>query len=340
MESDEEDLENVSGEEEEEEEEEGSDVEEGNVLKANDKTMEIEMDSTSLHLSEIDSYWLQRKINEYIKDAVKSQDLAEQIVAIMINEDEREREVHLADLIGSEYYELIKLLLSNGKVIAYVTKWRQAQSDQDKNEITSMILNDPSVDGKEIIESLEGKGGVTGLKKQSMPSRRIKAHSEKEDEEALREEEKNTLGLEMNLKPSNKKIDLAALELTSSSYLSHKRSIKLPKNSKRVLKPGYEEIHIPATANKYNDPAFVNSQRLVAIRDMPEWFHAGFGNTERLNLVQSRIYESAMLSSVGIHLFIHSFTLSLIHSSTRSFTLSLFHSLLGKPSPLRSYRCW
>ena len=167
MDSGEEDLENVSGEE--EEEEEGSDVEEGNVLKANDKTMEIEMDSTSLHLSEIDSYWLQRKINEYIKDAVKSQDLAEQIVAIMINEDEREREVHLADLIGNEYFELINLLLSNGKVIAYVTKWRQAQSDQDKNEITSMILNDPSVDGKEIIESLEGKGGVTGLKRQSIP---------------------------------------------------------------------------------------------------------------------------------------------------------------------------
>ena len=324
MDSGEEDLENVSGEE--EEEEEGSDVEEGNVLKANDKTMEIEMDSTSLHLSEIDSYWLQRKINEYIKDAVKSQDLAEQIVAIMINEDEREREVHLADLIGNEYFELINLLLSNGKVIAYVTKWRQAQSDQDKNEITSMILNDPSVDGKEIIESLEGKGGVTGLKRQSMPSRRMKAHSEKEDEEALREEEKNTLGLEMNLKPSNKKIDLASLELTSSSYLSHKRSIKLPKNSKRVLKPGYEEIHIPATANKYNDPAFVNSQRLVAIRDMPEWFHAGFGNTERLNLVQSRIYESAMLSSVGIYSFIRSF----VHSFIRSFVHSLKLTLTPK----------
>ena len=311
--SDEEDLEDVMSEE--EEEGEGSDIEDGNVLKANDATMQIEADSTSLHISEIDSYWLQRKINEYIKDAVKSQDLAEQIVSIMMNDDEREREVHLADLIGNEYFELINLLLSNGKVIAYVTKWRQAQSDHDKNEITSMILNDPSIEGKEIIEALEGKGRVKGLKDQSMSSRRMKAHSEKDDEEALREEEKNALGLEMNVKPSNKKIDLSALELTSSSYLSNKRSIKLPKNSKRVLKPGYEEIHIPATANKYNDPAFVNSQRLVYIRDMPGWFQAGFGNTEKLNLVQSQIYESAMLSSVG-HSFIHSINNSFIHSLT------------------------
>ena len=79
-----------------------------------------------------------------------------------------------------------------------------------------------------------------------------------------------------------------------------KKALHLPQGTHKLLKPGREEIHVPAAANKYSDPEYLNSHRLVAVEDMPEWFHKGFDGVKKLNLVQSQVYECAMLSSVGL----------------------------------------
>ena len=72
----------------EEEESEGEDVAQTAALTTVGTTMEEETSSDSLPISEIDSYWLQRQVNEYEKDAEKSQTIAEQIVAILMSDDE------------------------------------------------------------------------------------------------------------------------------------------------------------------------------------------------------------------------------------------------------------
>lgn len=72
----------------EEEESEGEDVAQTAALTTVGTSMEEENSSDSLPISEIDSYWLQRQVNEYEKDAEKSQTIAEQIVAILMSDDE------------------------------------------------------------------------------------------------------------------------------------------------------------------------------------------------------------------------------------------------------------
>ena len=54
-----------------------------------------------------------------------------------------------------DHPEFITLLLTNGKTIAYVTRWRQAQNESEREEITQEILADPSIDGINIVEELE-----------------------------------------------------------------------------------------------------------------------------------------------------------------------------------------
>ena len=65
-----------------------------------------------------------------------------------------------------------------------------------------------------------------------------------------------------------------------------------------MVKAGWEEIHVPAATNKYSDAEYLSSHPLVSVEQMPEWFRPGFEGVSKLNLVQSEVYECAMLSSV------------------------------------------
>ena len=55
---------------------------------------------------------------------------------------------------------------------------------------------------------------------------------------------------------------------------------------------------MPAAVNKYGDAGYMSKAKQVAVSSMPKWFHAGFEGVKKLNLVQSQVYECAMLSSV------------------------------------------
>ena len=95
-------------------------------------------------------------------------------------------------------------------------------------------------------------------------------------------------------------LDLRSLEFAAGGHLMSKNALHLPEGTNRVLKPGWEEIHVPAAANKYSDAEYLSSHRLVSVEEMPEWFRPGFEGVSKLNLVQSEVYECAMLSSVRV----------------------------------------
>ena len=79
-----------------------------------------------------------------------------------------------------------------------------------------------------------------------------------------------------------------------------RNAVHLPEGTNKIVKPGREEIHVPAAANKYSDRGFLNSHRMVSVEEMPEWFRPGFEGISKLNLIQSDVYECAMLSSVRV----------------------------------------
>ena len=49
----------------------------------------------------------------------------------------------------------------------------------------------------------------------------------------------------------------------------------------------YDEVHIPAPKM----PEFAATERLIPIKDLPEWTHPAFAGMEKLNRIQSRVCE-------------------------------------------------
>ena len=269
-------------------------------------TAETEEDEGSLRVEDIDSFWLQRQIHEYEPDAEKSQHIAEEVLSILQSNDERGDEDRLVECIGVEHAALIQLLLANRSKIAFVTRWRRASSDAEREAIAQELLSDPSLNGPAVLKRLEGgqatrawrSGGDALAAPRETP--RLKAHSEKADEEALHEEERQALSQELAVPKPKAQLDLRSLEFAAGGHLMSKNALHLPEGTNRVLKPGWEEIHVPAAANKYGDAEYLSSHRLVSVEEMPEWFRPGFEGVSKLNLVQSEVYECAMLSSVRV----------------------------------------
>ena len=210
--------------------------------------------------------------------------------------------------MGLDHPDLISLLLSNRAKIAYVIRWRQATSEAAKQGIAEEILTDSSVDGEAILKALESKrstkdwemarGGLT-VDNERRERHTMKEQGQVRDAEALREEEMRGVAAEMNIPKPRAQLILNDLAFAAGSHLMSKKAVRLPEGTHKLLKPGREEVHVPAAANKYSDPAYLNSHHLVAVEEMPQWFHKGFEGVKKLNLVQSQVYECAMLSSVG-----------------------------------------
>ena len=67
---------------------------------------------------------------------------------------------------------------------------------------------------------------------------------------------------------------------------------ELPEGSFRTQKKGYEEVHVPAM----KAPPFAENEKLRPIEEIPEWARPAFKGMKSLNRVQSRVYETALLS--------------------------------------------
>ncbi|CAM9806285.1 unnamed protein product, partial [Choristocarpus tenellus] len=59
----------------------------------------------------------------------------------------------------------------------------------------------------------------------------------------------------------------------------------------RAQKKGYEEVHVPAVKHVASE-----GERLKPINELPDWAQTAFKGTEKLNRIQSKMYEAAMLS--------------------------------------------
>ena len=66
----------------------------------------------------------------------------------------------------------------------------------------------------------------------------------------------------------------------------------LPKGSRRLTKPGYEEVYVPAVKQKK-----VEGEKLVPISSIPQWAQAAFPSyMTNLNRIQSKLFSAAFES--------------------------------------------
>ncbi|CCG83995.1 protein of unknown function [Taphrina deformans PYCC 5710] len=234
-------------------------------------------DKDKVNVSEIDSFWLQRKIaSEYPShaDAHMTQEKADSAYALLSSPISLGMlENDLMDLFEYDKFQLVQILVKNRQSIVWCTKLARSSSSEETNRIRSDIQNQGLT---ELLRELDGTAEVSEETKASSDLRPMEVDDS------------------IPQKPL-KTVDLEDLAFTQGNHLMSNKKVSLPEGSFKRSHASYEEVHVPAPKK-----ADVTNDIRVPITDMPDWTHAAFGNTVELNRIQSRMFPTAFGSDENV----------------------------------------
>ena len=290
-ESEEEDSDDDDDKDEEEEDSDASDDSLGEPKKRHKKQHVI------VRPSEIDAYYLQRLISnafsgsstatteeEKENDQTKMSEIAEKALQALEAPDDRSRENELVRLLEYDKFDLVKTLMQNRDVILWCTKLSRAQSETEKQDIENLMSNDSN--GALILSEMKATR-ASARERQENVENKIREEAKKLRLDAQKRREK-----ELGASAHRKVLELDALAFHQGSRLMANAKCELPEGSFRTQKKGYEEVHVPAM----KAPPFADNEKLRPIEEIPEWARPAFKGMKSLNRVQSRVYETALLS--------------------------------------------
>ncbi|KAK7324395.1 hypothetical protein VNO77_27931 [Canavalia gladiata] len=288
------------------EEEEDDDLAEPNGTGAmqmgagiDDEDMEEANEGMSLNVQDIDAYWLQRKISQAFEqqiDPQQCQKLAEEVLKILAEGDDREVENKLLFHLEFDKFSLIKFLLRNRLKIVWCTRLARAQDQEEREKIEEEMKG---TELQPILEQLHAtRASAKERQKNLEKSIREEARRLKDDTggDGDKERDRGRRGVADRdaesgwLKGQRQMLDLDNLAFAQGGFFMAKKKCDLPDGSYRHLSKGYEEIHVPALKAKPLDP----NEKLVKISSMPDWAQPAFKGMAQLNRVQSKVYETAL----------------------------------------------
>lgn len=271
-----------------------------------DDDMQNANQGLTVNVQDIDAYWLQRKISQAYGDgdidAQQSQKLAEDILKIIAEGDDRDVENRLVMLLDYEKFDLIKLLLRNRLKIVWCTRLARAEDQEQRKKIEEEMASDPSL--APILEQLHA-------------TRASAKERQKNLEKSIRDEAKRLLNNDAAaagadgardhraaewdmesgwLKGQRQLLDLESLSFHQGGLFMANKKCELPTGSFRTPHKGYEEVHVPALKAK----PYETGEKIVKISDMPEWARSAFDGMTQLNRVQSRVYDTALFKPDNI----------------------------------------
>lgn len=271
-----------------------------------DDDMQNANQGLAVNVQDIDAYWLQRKISQAYGDgdidAQQSQKLAEDILKIIAEGDDRDVENRLVMLLDYEKFDLIKLLLRNRLKIVWCTRLARAEDQEQRKKIEEEMASDPSL--APILEQLHA-------------TRASAKERQKNLEKSIRDEAKRLLSNDAAaagadgtrdrraaerdmesgwLKGQRQLLDLEGLSFKQGGLFMANKKCELPTGSFRTPHKGYEEVHVPALKAK----PYETGEKIVKISDMPDWARQAFEGMAQLNRVQSRVYDTALFKPDNI----------------------------------------
>ncbi|XP_009787289.1 DExH-box ATP-dependent RNA helicase DExH12-like [Nicotiana tabacum] len=257
----------------------------------------------ALNVQDMDAYWLQRKISQAYEqqiDPQQSQKLAEEVLKILAEGDDREVETKLLVHLQFDKFSLIKYLLRNRLKVVWGTRLARAD-EQEKKEIEEEMLG-LGPDHAAILGQLHATR-ATPKERQKILEKSIR-----EEARRLKDEtgvdgggERRTAVVDRDvdngwLMGQRQLLDLDDLAFHQGGLLMANKKCELPVGSYRNHKKGYEEVHVPALKPK----PLAAGEELVKISSIPEWAQPAFSGMTQLNRVQSKVYETALFSPENI----------------------------------------
>eukprot|EP01133_Synstelium_polycarpum_P007678 gene7678-8985_t len=229
----------------------------------------------SLNPMDIDAFWIQRKIATFESDPLQAQRLAEQVLDILKQTDVRRCEGDLVALFDFTRFDFIKILLHNKQTILYCTMLAKSENDQERKKIEDEMRAQPLL--YTILNKLKG----------------MDDNKEATGGRAAKEQKRTTVPETAGVKTPKRNLNLDDMVHQQGSHLMTNKKFTFPPGSKSEDHKGYKEIHVPAKQN----PPFKDGEDLVSIASLPEWARAPFKGFEKLNRVQSRLYDWAFFSN-------------------------------------------
>ncbi|GFQ00264.1 U5 small nuclear ribonucleoprotein 200 kDa helicase [Phtheirospermum japonicum] len=257
----------------------------------------------TLNVQDIDAYWLQRKISQAYDqniDPQQSQKLAEEVLKILAEGDDREVETKLLVHLQFDKFTLIKYLLRNRLKVVWCTRLARAEDQEKRKEIEEEMMGLGS-DHVAILEQLHATR-ATAKERQKNLEKSIREEARRLKDETGGDGDREVRGLVDRdadgswLRGQRQLLDLDNLAFNQGGLLMANKKCELPVGSYRNHKKGYEEVHVPALKPK----PLADNEKLVKISSMPDWAQPAFKGMSQLNRVQSKVYETALFSADNI----------------------------------------
>lgn len=268
-----------------------------------------------LSVHEIDAHFLQRQLSRHMDDAAKSARMASEVLdvlSIQNRTDVRECENKLLLLLHFDMFETIKLLLRNRVKVWACVSMKRAQTEEERNFIEKSMMEEPTGEGKAVWKEMHSKSRAEDWSRERMKglkdsfnvgdqSQDTKDVSKALDSIDIKSEDKKTsinMDIDEDEYTRNEKtteLDLEQLVFSKGSHTMSNKKCDLPEGSWRAMKKGYEEVHVPAVK-----AIIPEDEELVKISDLPEWTRSAFKGMDKLNRIQSKLYEVALHSSENI----------------------------------------
>ncbi|KAF5455565.1 hypothetical protein F2P56_025126 [Juglans regia] len=266
-----------------------------------DDDMRDANESMSLNALSIGAYWLQGKISEAFEkqiDPQQCQKLAEDVLKILAEGDDREVESKLLVLLQFDKFSLIKFLLRNRLKIVWCTRLARAEDDDQKKKIEEEMMGlGPELAA--IVDQLHATR-ASAKERQKNLEKSIREEARRLKDESGGDGDRGRRGPVDRDADSGwgqrQLLDLDSIAFEQGGRLVAAKKIELPDGSYRHSSKGYEEIHVPALKPKPFDP----KEKLVKISDMPDWAQPAFKGMKELNRVQSKVYETALFKADNI----------------------------------------
>ena len=293
---DEKEASEVSDEVQDEEKEKEEVMNEGEGIKkitTGEEKMEEGEEGQVVDPSLLDGFWLQRELAKYFPEQ-QIIDLEKSILSALSESNTARCQNQLIEILNYEKNELIKKLLKDQYKIYYVTCYARAETLEEKNKVLEEMKSKSELNRVALyIEKLRDKRDKDKEHEKNVV-RQAKNISKKEKLLAedpdillkkLSTEGEHVKALEESNEP-RQKLDLSSLIFSQGSHIMTNKQCKLPKETYRVSKKGYEEILVPAEQQIAKE-----DEKLIKISSLPEWAQDAFiPVVDTLNRIQSKIY--------------------------------------------------
>ncbi|XP_019185003.1 PREDICTED: DExH-box ATP-dependent RNA helicase DExH12-like [Ipomoea nil] len=257
----------------------------------------------ALNVQDIDAYWLQRKISQAYEqqiDPQQSQKVAEDVLKILAEGDDREVENKLLLHLDYERFSLVKYLLRNRLKVVWCTRLARAE-DQDMKKKIEEEMMELGPDHTAILDQLHATRASAKERQKNLEksireeARRLKDETSGDGDRGRRMISDRDVESGW-LQGQRQLLDLDNLAFHQGGLLMANKKCELPLGSYRNHKKGYEEVHVPALKPK----PLAEDEKFVKISSMPEWAQPAFRGMTQLNRVQSKVYETALFTPENI----------------------------------------